>query len=67
MLSIASADLSRVNLEELPRITGAAQIRKRSGKPPRGLALSDGILAEGFTDLMLPSQFAVGETAGPAR
>ena len=65
-LSLAGADISRVNLEETPRVTGAGTHPEKMGEVAARLVLGETATDEGFTDLVLASQFLPGDTTGPA-
>jgi LacI family transcriptional regulator len=67
-VSVASADVSPVATDSIPRITAAGTNPEKLGEAAARLVL-DGAATqvEGFTDLMLPAQLFVGDTTGPAR
>ena len=67
-LSVASADLSPVATESIPRITAAGSNPEKLGEAAARLVLENGASPdEGFTDLMLPAQLFIGDTTGPAK
>jgi LacI family transcriptional regulator len=65
-ISVAGADISRVNLEETPRVTGAGTNPEKMGETAARLVLGEGVAEEGFLDLVLPAQLLTGDTTGPA-
>jgi LacI family transcriptional regulator len=66
-ISLASADVSRLSVEEPLRITGAGTSPGKLGEAAARLVLGDGVPADGFTDLVLPAPLVVGNSTGPAR
>lgn len=67
-VSLASADLSPIATEGKPRITAAGSNPEKLGDAAARLVIDGpGGEAEGFTDLMLPSQLFIGDTTGPAK
>ncbi|MBI5380496.1 MAG: LacI family DNA-binding transcriptional regulator [Opitutae bacterium] len=65
-VSVAGADISRINLEETPHITGAGTNPEKIGEVAAKLLLGNAAAEEGFTDMVLTSQLVVGDTTGPA-
>ena len=66
--SLAGADNSQIAQMEKPRITVAGTNPEKLGQAAAKLVLeSTGEENESFNDLILPSQFVLGETTGPAR
>jgi LacI family transcriptional regulator len=67
-VSVASADISPVAMNETPRITAAGSSAEKLGEAAARLILeSTGAEDESFTDVMLPAQLHVGGTTGPVR
>ena len=66
-ISLAAADVSRLSVEGPRRITGAGTSPDQLGLAAARLILGEGVPAEGYADLVLPSTLVVGHTTGPAR
>ena len=67
-MSLASADVSRLSVEGVLRITGAGTSPDKLGEAAARLVLGLGQPAEGgYTDLVLPAPLVVGNSTGPAR
>ena len=66
-VSVASADVSPLATDHVPRITATGSNPEKLGESAARLVLEGApALDEGFTDLMLPAQLFVGDTTGPA-
>jgi LacI family transcriptional regulator len=66
-VSVASADISPVATESVPRITAAGTNPEKLGEAAARLLLEGtATQPEGCTDLMLPAQLFLGDTTGPA-
>jgi len=66
-LSLASADVSRLSIEGVLRITGAGTSPDKLGETAARLVLGENMPDEGYTDLMLPGPLVIGNSTGPAR
>ena len=67
-VSVASADISPVAMNEKPRITAAGSSPEKLGEAAARLILeSTGADDESFTDVMLPAQIYIGGTTGPVK
>lgn len=66
-ISLASADVSRLSVEGILRITGAGTSPDKLGEAAARLVMGVGVPAEGYTDLVLPAPLVVGHSTGPAR
>lgn len=66
-VSVAGADVSHINLEETPHITGAGTDPEKLGEVAGRLVLGEGLPPEGFVDMVLPAQLLAGETVGAPR
>lgn len=64
--SLASADISRLNIEGALRITGAGTSPDKLGEAAARLVTGEGTPAEGFADVVLPAPLVVGNSTGPA-
>jgi len=66
-ISLASADVSRLSVEGVLRITGAGTSPDKLGEAAARLVMGEGTAPGGFTDLVLPAPLVVGNSTGPAR
>jgi LacI family transcriptional regulator len=68
-ISLAGADApSHLSFNDAPKITGAGTDPVKLGEAAARLVLaSTGTEDESFTDLILPAQFSLGESTGPAK
>jgi LacI family transcriptional regulator len=67
-VSIASADISPLATESMPRITAAGSDPEKLGEAAARLVLEPPtVSSDGFTDLMLPAQLFIGDTTGRAK
>jgi DNA-binding LacI/PurR family transcriptional regulator len=66
-LSLASADVSRLSIEGVLRITGAGTSPDKLGETAARLVLGENMPDEGYTDLILPGPLVIGNSTGPAR
>jgi LacI family transcriptional regulator len=65
-ISVASADVSRLSVEGVIRITGAGTSPDKLGEAAARLVTGEGVPAEGYSDLILPAPLVIGNSTGPA-
>jgi LacI family transcriptional regulator len=66
-ISLVSADVSRLSVEGVIRITGAGTSPDKLGEAAARLVTGEGVPTEGYSDLILPAPLVVGNTSGPVR